>query len=72
VLPKRNAPKGLVPLSWTQRTVKLQYKDAFDNGVETTGTLLDFYPVGLVLNLNGAMTLLPWEGIRLIELQPDR
>ena len=71
-LPKRSGPKGLMPLSWTQRTVKLQYTDAFDNGVETSGTLLDIFPVGPVLNLNGCMTLLVWERIALIELQPDR
>jgi hypothetical protein len=71
-LPKRKVPKGLLPLSWTQRTVKVSYRDAFDNGVETSGTLLELYPFGPVFNLNGAMTLLAWERIALIELQPDK
>jgi hypothetical protein len=71
-LPKRNGPKGLMPLSWTQRTVRIQYTDAFGNGVESSGTLLDFYPIGPVLNLNGAMTMPSWDCIALFELQPDR
>jgi len=28
-LPKRNAPKILLPSTWLQRTVKLQYTDAY-------------------------------------------
>jgi hypothetical protein len=71
-LPKRSGPKTLIPSTWVSRTVKLQYVDAFSNGVETSGTLLDIFPVGPVLNLNGCMALLAWERIALIELQPDR
>jgi hypothetical protein len=71
-LPKRQGPKGFLPLSWTHRVVKVSYRDAFDNGVETSGTLLDIFPAGPVLNLNGCMALIAWERITLIELQPDR
>ena len=35
-LPKRAGPKGLLPSSWLERTLKVSYMDAFGVGVETT------------------------------------
>jgi hypothetical protein len=45
-LPKRGAPKGLLPSTWLQRTLKVAYVDAYGGGQETSGTLLDFLPGG--------------------------
>jgi hypothetical protein len=36
-LPKRSAPKGLLPSTWRDRTLKVSYVDAFGAGVETSG-----------------------------------
>ena len=70
-LPKRTAPKGLLPSTWLQRTLKVAYTDASGTGVETSGTLLDLYPAGPVLSLNGAKTLISWDRLVLCELIND-
>lgn len=70
-LPKRSAPKSLLPSTWLERTLKLEYVDGFGAGVETSGTLLDLYPAGPVLNVAGAKTLICWERLVLCELVED-
>ena len=70
-LPKRTGPKGLLPSTWLERTLKLEYVDSFGAGVETSGTLLDLYPAGPVLNVAGAKTLICWERLVLCELVED-
>ena len=70
-LPKRTAPKGLLPSTWMNRTLRVAYTDCHGSGVETSGTLLDLYPAGPILNLGGAKTLICWERLVLCELQND-
>jgi hypothetical protein len=70
-LPKRAAPKGLLPSTWLERTLKLEYVDGFGVGQEASGTLLDLYPAGPVLNIGGAKTLLSWDRLVLCELVED-
>jgi hypothetical protein len=70
-LPKRSAPKGLLPSTWMERTLKLEYVDAFGSGVQTSGTLLDVYPSGPIFSLNGAKTLISWDRLALAELVED-
>ena len=70
-LPKRSGPKGLLPSTWLSRTLKLEYVDGFGAGVETSGTLLDLYPAGPILNIGGAKTLLSWDRLVLCELVED-
>ena len=70
-LPKRAAPKGLLPSTWLQRTLKVAYTDCYGSGQETSGTLLDLYPAGPVLNIAGAKTLICWERLVLCELVED-
>jgi hypothetical protein len=70
-LPKRSAPKGLLPSTWMERTLKLEYVDAFGSGVQTSGTLLDLYPAGPILNVAGAKTLISWDRLTLAELVED-
>lgn len=70
-LPKRSGPKGLLPSTWLERTLKVAYVDVFGAGVETSGTLLDLCPAGHVLNMGGAKTLICWERLVLCELVED-
>ena len=70
-LPKRSAPKGLLPSTWIERTLKVAYTDCYGSGQETSGTLLDLYPAGPVLNIAGAKTLICWERLVLCELVED-
>jgi hypothetical protein len=70
-LPRRGGPKGLLPSTWLERTLKVSYTDAFGMGVETTGTLLDLYPAGPVLNLNGVKALISWDRLTVVELIED-
>ncbi len=68
---KRVAPKGLMPSTWLNHTLRIQYVDGSGVGVETSGTLLDLFPAGCVLNIKGAKTLLCWERLVLCELVED-
>ena len=70
-LPKRTGPKMLLPSTWLERTLKLEYVDCRGAGVESTGTLLDLYPAGPVLNMGGAKTLIAWDRLVLCELVED-
>jgi hypothetical protein len=57
-LPKRSGPKGLLPSTWLERTLRVSYTDCYDSGQETSGTLLDLYPAGPVLNIGEAKTMI--------------
>jgi hypothetical protein len=70
-LPKRSGHKGLLPSTWLERTLRLQYVDSFGAGVETSGTLLDLYPFGMVVNIQGAKTALSWDAVRVVQLVED-
>jgi len=70
-LPKRAGPKGLLPSTWLERTLRVAYVDCRGAGQETSGTLLDLYPAGPVLNIGGARTLLSWDRLVLCELVED-
>jgi hypothetical protein len=70
-LPKRGGPKGLLPSTWLDRTLKVEYTDASGADQETSGTLLDLYPAGPVLNIAGAKTIVAWERLALVELVED-
>ncbi len=70
-LPKRAAPKGLLPSTWLERTLQVSYVDADGMGVETRGTLLDLYPFGPVLSLSGEKIALSWDSLRSVTLVND-
>jgi hypothetical protein len=70
-LPKRAGGKGLLPSTWLERTLKIEYTDCRGAGQETSGTLLDLYPAGPVLNIGGAKTLISWDRLALCELVED-
>jgi hypothetical protein len=71
VLPRRPAAKGMLPSTWANRTLRVQYVDGFGVGQETSGTLLDLFPAGPVLNIKGAKTCLSWDRLVLAELVED-
>ena len=70
-LPKRRGPKGLLPSTWLERTLKVAYTDCYGSGQETSGTLLDLYPAGPILSVAGAKTLISWDRLVLCELVED-
>jgi hypothetical protein len=70
-LPKRTDPKGLLPSTWLERTLKVAYTDCYGSGQEASGTLLDFYPAGAILNVAGGKTLILWDRLVLCELVED-
>jgi hypothetical protein len=70
-LPRRGGPKGLLPSTWIERTLKLEYVDASGSGVQTSGTLLDLYPAGPVLGIGTTKTLISWDRLVLCELVND-
>jgi hypothetical protein len=70
-LPRRTSPKGLLPSTWLERTLKIEYTDCYGTGQQTSGVLLDFYPVGPILNVAGAKTLISWDRLALCELVED-
>jgi hypothetical protein len=67
-LPKRAGGKGLLPSTWLERTLKIEYTDCRGAGQETSGTLLDLYPAGPVLNIAGSRTMICWDRLCLVEL----
>jgi hypothetical protein len=70
-LPKRAGPKGLLPSTWLERTLRVSYVDCYGSGQEASGTLVGLYPAGPILNLNGAKTLLSWDRLAVVELVED-
>jgi len=70
-LPKRRGPKGLLPSTWLERTLRVSYVDCYGSGQEASGTLLDLYPAGPILNLNGAKALISWDRLAVVELVED-
>jgi hypothetical protein len=71
-LPKWAGARSMVPSTWIDRTIRLEYVGGDGDGRETTATLLDWSPVGLLLNIAGGKTLLAWERLVLAELVEDR
>jgi hypothetical protein len=70
-LPKRGGAKGLLPSTWLDRTLRIEYTDCHGTGQEISGMLLDFFPAGPVLNAGGARTLISWDRLVLCELVED-
>jgi hypothetical protein len=70
-LPKRAGTRSMVPITWLTRSLRVEYVGADGDARETTATLLDWCPVGLLLNIAGAKTLLAWERLVMCELIED-
>lgn len=70
LLPRRES-KGMLPSTWLERSVRLEYAGADGKRTETTAVLLDCFPVGPVLRIAGSRTVIPWERLVLLELEED-
>ena len=68
---KRNGHKGMLPSTWLNRELKVEYAGADGKANATSGILLDWFPAGPVLNVGGARTVVCWDRIALIELAGD-
>ena len=70
-LPRRG-PKGLLPSTWLDRSVRVEYVDANGEGATTSGALLELFPFGPVLrSAEGDRVALSWDRLTLIELQEN-
>lgn len=66
-LPKRNSPT-MLPASWMERGIRLEYVDGNGRAAETTCKLLGVCPAGLLLGVDGGRMLLSWDRFVLLEL----
>jgi hypothetical protein len=60
-----------LPSTWLNRTLRVQYRNAFDEGVETSGVLAGLFPFGMILNIASARTVIAWDCVRVVELVED-
>jgi hypothetical protein len=67
-LPRKVGTRSMVPSTWIDRTLRVEYVGAGGDARETTAILLDWCPVGLLVSVAGAKTLLCWERLVLCEL----
>ena len=71
VLPRRT-PRGLLPSTWTGRTLKVEYVGGDGLSATTSGCLLELMPFGPILKSSaGDKFALSWDAIRLVELKED-
>ncbi len=70
-LPKRSGARSMLPSTWIERSVRVSYVDVHGQGVETSGTLLDWCALGLILNLAGEKSVLAWDCLRAVVLIND-
>ena len=71
-LPRRVGTRSMLPSTWISRSLRVEYTDASGKAATTDGTLHDWCPVGMLVSIAGAKTLLAWERPVLVELQEDR
>jgi len=70
-LERRSGPRTLLPATWVGRTVHASYVGADGAGVESEGTLLDLYPFGVVMNVEGERAAVSWDALRAVTLVND-
>lgn len=68
---RRDGPKGLVPSTWLRREVRAEYTGPDGKERIASGCLLDWFPFGPCLNVEGARTLISWDRITILELVGD-
>ncbi len=72
LLPRRvGTTRTMLPSTWLGRGLKIEYVGGDSVARETTGVLLDWCPVGMLVLIAGAKTLLSWDRVILAELQED-
>ena len=70
-LPKRSTARTMLPSTWIERTVCIEYVDAYGAGQSSSGALLDWCPVGVIVNLSGQKTVVAWDALRCVSLVND-
>ncbi len=68
---RRVGTRSMLPSTWISRSLRVEYVDASGHAATTDGVLLDWCPVGMILLLAGARTIVAWDRIALIELVGD-
>jgi len=63
--------RAALPSTWLNRSLRIQCRNAFDDGVETSGILAGLFPFGMILNIRGARTVISWDAVRVVELVED-
>jgi hypothetical protein len=69
-LPKRNPP-SMLPASWLERGVRVEYTDAGGRAASASAKLLSTCPAGLILAVDGARVCLSWDRWTVLELVED-
>jgi hypothetical protein len=70
-LPKRNPPRGMLPLAWQGRSLRIGYVAVDGKAVETSGTLLDWCGAGAIFNFGGSRHVICWDRLVALELVND-
>ena len=70
-LPRRVGTRSMLPSTWLNRELRVEYTGADGKAATTDGVLCDWCPTGPILRIAGARTVLAWECIALIELVGD-
>ncbi len=70
-LARRDPPKGMLPSTWINRSVRAEVIGLDGKSVPISGTLVDWFPFGPVLRTGSTRTMYSWDSLRLIELVND-
>ena len=70
-LPKRQSPRGILPLSWTGRVIEVDYIGPDGAPAHAKGAYLDFCTSGPILNVEGRKTVVCFERICTVALVED-
>lgn len=68
---RRIGTRSMLPSTWISRELRVEYVGADGKAVTTDGTLLDWCPVGPILLIAGARTIVGWDRVTLVELVGD-
>ena len=71
LLPRRVGTRSMLPSTWINRGLRIEYVGADGRAAATDGVLLDWCPVWVLLSIAGAKTLLSWDRLVLAELVDD-
>ncbi len=55
-LPRRVGTRSMLPSTWLSREIRIEYVGGDSAARETTGVLLDWCPVGMLVLIAGAKT----------------
>ena len=70
-LPRRVGTRSMLPSTWLNRTLRCEYVGADGKAAAVAAVLLDWCPVGMLVDISGGKTLLSWDRLVLCELQED-